>query len=101
VCGWIQFGVAVPSHGEGVNVSFTSAVTQTNGCTGTPHIEVINMDRDSSVGIATHYGLDGPKNKSRLRGARFSAPVQTGPGGPSSLLYNGYRVFPGGKTAGA
>ena len=29
--------------------------------------------------------------------ARFSAPVQTGPGGPPSLLYNGYRVFPGGK----
>ena len=30
-------------------------------------------------------------------GARFSAPVQTDPGGPPSLLYNGYRVFPGGK----
>jgi len=27
-------------------------------------------------------------------GARFSALVQTG---PPSLLYNGYRVFPGGK----
>ena len=34
-------------------------------------------------------------------GARFSAPVQTGPGAPPSLLYNGYRVFPGGKAAGA
>jgi len=30
-------------------------------------------------------------------GAKFSAPVQTGHGGPPSLLYNGYRVFPGGK----
>ena len=30
-------------------------------------------------------------------GARFSAPVQTGPGVPPSFLYNGYRVFPGGK----
>ena len=30
-------------------------------------------------------------------GTRFSAPVQTGPGGPPSLLYNAYRVFPGGK----
>ena len=29
--------------------------------------------------------------------ARFSAPVQTGPGAPPSLLYNGYRVFPGVK----
>ena len=36
--------------------------------------------RDSSVGIATRYGLDGPGIESR-RGARFSAPVQTGPGG--------------------
>jgi hypothetical protein len=34
-------------------------------------------------------------------GARFSAPVQTGPGDPPSLPYNGYRVFPGGKAAGA
>jgi hypothetical protein len=37
------------------------------------------MDRDSSVGIATHYGLDGPGIESRWR-ARFAAPVQTGPG---------------------
>jgi hypothetical protein len=29
--------------------------------------------------------------------ARFSAPVQTGHGVPPSLLYNGYRVFPGGR----
>ena len=29
--------------------------------------------------------------------SRFSATVQTGPGPPSSLLYNGYRVFPRGK----
>jgi hypothetical protein len=29
--------------------------------------------------------------------ARFSAPVQTGPEAHPSLLYNGYRVFPGGK----
>jgi len=28
-------------------------------------------------------------------GARFSAPIR--PWGPPSLLYNGYRVFPGGK----
>jgi hypothetical protein len=30
-------------------------------------------------------------------GARFSAPIQTGPWGPPSLLYNGYWVFPRGK----
>jgi hypothetical protein len=33
---------------------------------------------DSSVGIATAYGLDSPGIESRC-GARFSAPVQTGP----------------------
>ena len=35
--------------------------------------------RDSSVGIATRYRLDGPGIESRW-GARFSAPVQIGPG---------------------
>jgi hypothetical protein len=35
------------------------------------------MDRDSSVVIAIRYGLDGPGIDSV--GARFSAPVQTGP----------------------
>ena len=30
-------------------------------------------------------------------GARFSTPVQTGPGVPPSLLCNGYRVFPRSK----
>ena len=47
------------------------------------------MCRDSSVCIATRYGLDGPAIESRW-GARVSAPVQTGPWGPPSLLYNGY-----------
>ena len=54
------------------------------------------MGRDSSVGVATRYGLDGPGIKPRW-GERFSSPVQTGTG----ALYNGYRVFPGGKAAGA
>ena len=33
-----------------------------------------------SVGIATSYGVDGPGIESRWGRARFSAPVQTGPG---------------------
>jgi hypothetical protein len=37
------------------------------------------VGRDSSVGIATRYGLDGPGFESRW-GRDFSAPVQTGPG---------------------
>ena len=49
----------------------------------------------SSVGIATGYGLDGPGIESRW-GRDFqhlSRPAL----GSLSLLYNGYRVFPGGK----
>ena len=56
-----------------------------------PHAYV---GRNSSVGIATRYGLDGQGTEPRW-GARHSAPIQTGPGGrPAS-----YRVstgsFPG------
>ena len=36
------------------------------------------VDRDSSVGIATRYGLGSPGIESRW-GEKFSAPVQTGP----------------------
>ena len=54
----------------------------------------------SAFVIATRYELDGPGIETRW-GARFSAPVQTGSWGPPSLLYNGYRLFPGGKAAGA
>jgi len=49
----------------------------------------------SSVGIATNYGLNGPGTN--LGGGRGFSSVQTGPGGPPSLLYNGYRSFPGVK----
>jgi hypothetical protein len=43
----------------------------------------------SSVGIATGYGLDGPGIESRWRDfPHLSIPA---------LLYNRYRVFPGGK----
>ena len=44
------------------------------------------MGRDSSVGIATRYGLDGPGIESRWE-AKFSALVQTGPGAhPASYI---------------
>jgi len=51
---------------------------------------------DSSVGIATDYGLDGPGIESRW-GARFSARPDR-PWGPLRILYNGYWAFPGGKV---
>ena len=53
------------------------------------------MCRDSSVGIATRYGLDGPGIEFR-RELNFSHPST-----PSSLLYGGYRVpFPEVKRPG-
>ena len=55
--------------------------------------------RDSSVGIATRYGLDGPGIESRWGDIFRFRPDR--PWGTFSLLYNGYRVFPWGKAAGA
>ena len=54
------------------------------------------VGRDSSVGIATGYGLDDPGIESRW-GARFSAPVQTGPGAHAASCTMGTGSFPGGK----
>jgi hypothetical protein len=50
----------------------------------------------SSVGIARGYGLDGPGIESRWGGEIFRT-CPDRPQGPPSLLYNGYRVFPGGR----
>ena len=58
------------------------------------------VGQDSTVGIATRYGLDGPGIESRW-GARFSAPVQTGPGAHPASYTMGTGSFPGGKAAGA
>ena len=53
-----------------------------------------------SVGIATRYGLHGLGIESRWVGKIFRTRPHR-PWGPPSLLYNGYRVFPGSKAAGA
>ena len=58
------------------------------------------MDRDSSVDIATRYGLDGPGIESLLGGGEFFRTRPDLPWGLPSLLYNRYRFFPGGKAAG-
>ena len=50
----------------------------------------------SSVGIATRYGLDWPGIESRW-GARFCAPVQTGPGAYPCSYTMGTGSFPGVK----
>ena len=55
--------------------------------------------QDSSVGIATPYGLDGPGIESRWR-ARFSAPVQTGTGAYKPLIQWVPGLFLEGKRPG-
>jgi hypothetical protein len=58
------------------------------------------VGRDSSVGIATRYGLHGPGIESRC-GRDFSHSFRPALGPTQSLLYNGYRVsFPGVKRPG-
>ena len=65
------------------------------------HIENIMKDtvlcggRDSSVGIATRYELDGPGDRIPV-GARFSAPVQIGPGAHPASCTKGNGSFQGG-----
>jgi hypothetical protein len=62
------------------------------------YIHILTTDRDTSVGIATRYGLDAPRIESRWR-QDFSHPSR-----PTlcwhSLPYNGYRVFPGVRRPG-
>ena len=58
------------------------------------------MGRDSAVCIATRYELDGPGIESWW-GARFSAPVQAGPGTYPASYTMGTGSFPGDKAAGA
>jgi len=51
------------------------------------------------VGIATGYGLDGPGIEPRLT-ARFSTPVQTGPGENPAPSTMGSGSFPGVRLPG-
>ena len=57
------------------------------------------MGRDSSVGVATDYGMGSPGIESRC--GRDFRPCPERPCGPPSLLHNGYRIFPVDKSAGA
>jgi len=60
--------------------------------------DMCKVGRDSSVGIATRHGLDGFGIESRWE-RDFPHPSRPAMG-PTHLLYNGYRVFPGGKAVG-
>ena len=54
---------------------------------------------DSAVGIVNRYGLDGPGSNPCGGGIFRTRPDR--PWCPPSLLYSGYRLFPGCKAAGA
>ena len=56
---------------------------------------ILTVGRDSSVGIATRYGLDGPGIESQW-GARFSAPVQNRPAAHPAPYTMGNGSLPGG-----
>jgi hypothetical protein len=62
-------------------------------------VDIVVVGRDSSVGIATRYGLDRPEIESRW-GARSSAPVQTEPGAHPASYIMGAGSFPGVKRPG-
>jgi len=63
-------------------------------------VQESHRGRDSSVVIATRYGLDGPGIESWW-GRDFPHPSRPALVGPPSILYNGYWVsFPGVKWQG-
>ena len=62
--------------------------------------ELKPVGRDTTVGIATLYGLDGPGSNPG-GGARFSAPVQREPGAHPASYTMDIVFFPAGKAAGA
>jgi hypothetical protein len=60
-----------------------------------------NVGQESVVGIATRFGLEGPRDRIPLE-KRFSVPIQTCSGAhPPNLQYKEYQVpFPGKKQQG-
>jgi hypothetical protein len=63
------------------------------------HVQFYTVGRGSSIGIATRYGLPARGSNSG-RGEIFRTRPDR-PCGPPNLLYNGYQVFLGSRTAGA
>ena len=62
-------------------------------------VHIMSVGRDSSVGIANRYELDGPGIESWW-GARFSAPAQTCHGAHLASYSMGTGSFPGVKRPG-
>jgi hypothetical protein len=62
-------------------------------------VEIDTVVRDSSVGIATHYGLDGPGIESQC--PKFLASLKNGRQDHPAIYTLGTGLFQGGKAAGA
>ena len=76
--------------------SFRGAPVVPCGRTDTTKLIDALVGRDTSVDIATRYGLDGPGIGSRWGRVFRKRPDRSW--GPPSLHYHVYRVFPGGKA---
>ena len=76
-------------------LSKTLCIFHVHSCVTCPDYIVFLGLMGSVVGIGTRYGLDGPGIESQW-GEIFHTCLDR-PWGPPSLLYNGYRVFLGGK----
>jgi len=72
---------------------WSSGVLRLTGINGSTRS---NMGRESAVGIATRYMLNGPGMESRWW-ARVSAPFQNGPGAYPACCTMGSGSFPGVK----
>jgi hypothetical protein len=75
----VSFIVFICSERVTCKPNCTMFVLQCYGSNAFRYVTVFYRGRNSSVGIATCYGLDGPGIEFRC-GTRLSAPVQTGPG---------------------
>jgi hypothetical protein len=69
---------------------------RTSQCGTLITVPCASVDRESSVGVATCYALDGPGIESRW-GTRYSVPVQTDTGAHPASCTMGTGSFPGVK----
>ena len=91
----IRFKIILPSTLRSSKWSLSFLFSLPKPCMYFYTLHAPPRSRDSSVGIATRYGLDGPVIESRWGEIFRTYPHRLR--GPPSLLYNEYRVFSGGK----